>query len=85
MQPVIASQQFKDLVEAVHAAFTQELAGGKFEIARVSGIICHDVSVYRPGILLIVHEKDREATIKEAGRERITAAAEAVREKLGLS
>lgn len=85
IQPVIASQQFKDLVEAVQSAFEKELAGGKFEIARISGIVCHDVSVYRPGILLIVQEKGREETIREKGRERITAIAEAVREKLELS
>ena len=85
MQPVIASQEFRGLVEAARAAFEKELAGDKFEIARVSGIVCHDVSVYRPGILLIVQEKGREETIREKGRERITAIAEAVREKLGLS
>lgn len=85
MQPLIASQEFRGLVEAVRAAFEKELAGDKFEIARVSGIVCHDVSVYRPGILLIVQEKGREETIREKGRERITAIAEAVREKLGLS
>lgn len=85
IQPVIVSQEFKDLVEAVRAAFEKELAGGKFGIARVSGIVCHDVSVYRPGILLIVQEKGRDATINEAGREHITAAAETVRERLGIS
>jgi hypothetical protein len=84
IQPVIASPGFKELVEAVRAAFAQELAGGKFEVLRISGIVCRDVDVYRPGILLIVEEQGNKGTIREAGRERITAIAEAVRERMGI-
>jgi hypothetical protein len=85
IQPVIASQGFKELVQAVRAAFAQELAGGKFEVLHISGIVCHDVDVYRPGILLIIEEAGREGTIREVGRERITAIAEAVRERMGIA
>lgn len=84
IQPVLASEEFKKLVAAVRSSFEEGLAGGKFEVARVSGIVCHDVNVYRPGILLMLQERGREGTIAEKGRERITEIAEAVREKLRL-
>ena len=84
MQPVLASEEFKKLVAAVRSAFEQGLGDKKFEVVRVSGIVCHDVSVYRPGILLMLQERGREGTIAEKGRERITEIAEAVREKLGI-
>ncbi|HTU34538.1 MAG TPA: hypothetical protein VMF66_12120, partial [Candidatus Acidoferrum sp.] len=70
IQPVLSAPGFKRLVEAVRAAFEQELAGSKFELAQASGIVCHDLNVYRPGILVIVREGDREGTISEEGRER---------------
>lgn len=85
IQPVLASKEFKKLVAAVRSSFDEELSGGKFEVARVSGIVCHDVNVYRPGILLMLQERGRDGTIAEKGRERITEIAEAVREKFGMS
>lgn len=85
VQPLLSSAGFKRLVEEVRSAFTPQLADGKFEVAQVSGIVCHDLDVYRPGILLILQETGREGTIPEKGRERITAIAEAVREQLGIS
>jgi hypothetical protein len=84
IQPVLSSAEFKTLVEGVRSAFEKELADGKFEVVRASGIVCHDANVYRPGILLLLQERGREGTIAEKGRERVTAAAEAAREKLSL-
>lgn len=85
LQPLLSSPGFKRLVEEVRSAFKQQLADGKFEVAQASGIVCHDLDVYRLGILLILQATGQEGTIPEKGRERITAIAEAVREQLGIS
>jgi hypothetical protein len=82
--PVLSSEGFKDLVEAVRAAFEERLASSRFEILRISGIVCHDVNVYRPGILLMLQERGREGTIPESGRKYVTELAEGVRESFGL-
>lgn len=84
VQPLLSARGFKKLLDAVRSAFERELDGSKFEVAQVSGIVCHDLNVYRPGILLIVRGSGSESTIPEEGRERITATAEAVRERLGM-
>ncbi|HEX5426362.1 MAG TPA: hypothetical protein VFW94_22630 [Candidatus Acidoferrales bacterium] len=85
VQPLLTAPGFKRLVEDVRSAFERRLTDTKFELVQISGIICHDLNVYRPGILLIVQEPGREGTIPEKGRERVTATAEAVRERLGMS
>lgn len=85
VQPLLSAAGFKKLVEAVRSGFEQELTDGTFEVVQTSGIVCHDLDVYRPGILLIVRERGRDVTIAEKGREQITAIAEAVREKIGMS
>lgn len=85
VQPLLSAPAFKKLLDAVRSAFEPGLADSKFEIVQVSGIVCHDSNVYRPGILLIAQESGRESTISEKGRECITATAEAVRERLGMS
>ncbi|MGH9734724.1 MAG: hypothetical protein ACRD8A_09070 [Candidatus Acidiferrales bacterium] len=85
VQPLLSAPGFKKLVEAVRSACNEKLADSKLELAQASGIVCHDLNVYRPGILLIVRETAREGTIPEKGRERIAAIAEAVREQLGMS
>lgn len=84
-QPLLSAAGFKRLVEAVRSGFEQELTDGTFEVLQASGIACHDLDVYRPGILLILRERGRDGTIAEKGREQITARAEAVREKIGMS
>ena len=84
VQPTLASQEFRNFVEDVRASFEKEFADSAFEILKVSGIVCHDVSVHRPGVLLILEERGREGTIPEVGRKRVTEIAEAIRERAGL-
>ena len=85
IEPVLASAEFKGLVEAVRCAFHEELADSKFEVLRISGIVCHHVDVYHPGLLLILQERDRTGTITQPERERITGVAESVRQRLGIA
>jgi hypothetical protein len=85
VDPMLASQGFKDLLDEVRAILASELAAGDLEIAQVTGAICHDVSVYRPGIWLVLRERGKDGDMSEAARERVTALAEKLREDLNLS
>ncbi|HUJ31588.1 MAG TPA: hypothetical protein VLY23_09935 [Candidatus Acidoferrum sp.] len=84
VDPMLASQGFKDLLDEVRAILQRELDGSGLEIAQLTGAICHDASVYRPGVWLVLREHGK-GDMSEKGRERITAVAETIREDLNLS
>jgi hypothetical protein len=85
VDPMLASQGFKDLLDEVRSILQSELADNSLEIVQLTGAICHDASVYRPGVWLVLREGGSQNHMSEAGRERITAIAEKLREDLGLS
>lgn len=85
VDPMLASQGFKDLLDEVRGILQRELADDGLEIVQLTGAICHDVSVYRPGIWLVLRERAANGEMSEAGRERITSLAEKLREDLKLS
>lgn len=85
VDPMLASQGFKDLLDEVRGLLQRELADNGLEIVQLTGAICHDVSVYRPGIWLVLRESGANGEMSEAGRERITSLAENLREDLKLS
>ncbi|HKF52352.1 MAG TPA: hypothetical protein VKB26_08580 [Candidatus Acidoferrales bacterium] len=86
VDPMLASQGFKDLIDDARTILERELADRGLEILQLTGAICHDAKVHRPGIWLVVREKS--ATGKEMSAEhqaRVAAAAEAVCSGLGPS
>ncbi len=56
VDPMLASQGFKDLLDEARTFLDTELAGGSLEIAQLTGAICHDRNVHRPGIWLVLRE-----------------------------
>lgn len=86
VDPMLASQGFKDLLDDVRAMLERELAGRGLEIVQLTGAICHDQNVHRPGIWFVVIETgaSRKEMSAEA-RARVAAAAESVRSSFGLS
>src|SRR6202162_2784753 len=56
VDPMLASQGFKDLLDEVRSILDRELAGSGLEIAQLTGAICHDKNVHRPGIWLVLPE-----------------------------
>src|SRR5579864_292559 len=56
VDPMLASQGFKDLLDEVRAILSRELVGSSLEIAQLTGAICRDKSVHRPGIWLVLRE-----------------------------
>src|SRR5271168_1820187 len=87
VDPMLASQGFKDLLDEARTLLDRELAGSNLEIVQLTGAICHDKDVHRPGIWLVLRErvtgKDREMSV--AARDRIAAIANSLPKLLELS
>jgi hypothetical protein len=58
VDPMLASQGFQDLLDEVRSFFSVEMAGSDLEIAQLTGAICHDKNVHRPGVWLVLRERD---------------------------
>ena len=85
VDPMLASQGFKDLLDETRAILDRELADGTLEIAQLTGAICHDKAVHRPGIWLVLRESSAGNEMSPAARQRVAAIAESIRTTLQLS
>ena len=85
VDPMLASQGFKDLLDEVRSILDRELDGGTLEIAQLTGAICHDKNVYRPGIWLVLRERGTNSEMQAATRQRVIEIAEHLRHNLQLS
>lgn len=86
IDPILASQGFKDLLDEARVILEREFAGHNLEITQLTGAICRDDLVYRPGIWLVVREANAAGSeMSLAARARIAAAAESLRSTLQLS
>lgn len=85
VDPMFASQGFKDLLDEVRSLLDHELAGGSLEIAQLTGAICRDASVHRPGIWLVLRERGAHGEMSAAARQRVVDVAESLRSHLQLS
>jgi hypothetical protein len=85
VDPMLASQGFKDLLDEARGILERELAGSGLEIAQLTGAICHDGGVHRPGIWLVLRERGAGKEMSSTGRERVAKIAESLRKNLQLS
>jgi hypothetical protein len=85
VDPILASQGFKDLLDETRAILDRELRGSPLEIAQLTGAICHDRQVYRPGIWLVLRERGASSEMSPAARQHVAVIAETVRQDLQLS
>lgn len=86
VDPMLASQGFKDLIDDARVILERELANHELEIVQLTGAICHDAKAHWPGIWLVVREKAAEGKEMSAEHQvRVATAVEAVRSSLGLS
>ena len=76
VDPMLASQGFKDLLDEVRSILDRELAGGPLEIAQLTGAICRDGAVHRPGIWLVLRERGATGEMSAAARSRVASIAE---------
>jgi hypothetical protein len=74
VDPMLASQGFQDLLDEVRSFFSVETAGSELEIAQLTGAICHDKNVHRPGVWLVLRERDAAGNkpMSDAARPRVS-------------
>lgn len=91
VDPMLASQGFKDLLDEARAILDRALPSHGLEIAQLTGAICADAGVFRPGIWLVLREKGRETQapasqpMSAPARSRVAAIAQDLCSRLGLS
>jgi len=85
VDPMLASQGFKDLLDEARATLEGEMAGSGLVIAQLTGAICRDGAIHRPGIWLVVHEAGGRKEMSAGARERVAGIAEKLRRTLGLA
>jgi hypothetical protein len=85
VDPMLASQGFKDLLDEVRSLLHREAAATNLEVAQLTGAICHDKETYRPGIWTVLRERGSAEEMSEAARRHVAAIAESIRVSLGLS
>lgn len=85
VDPMLASQGFKDLLDETRALLERELPAANLEIAQLTGAICHDKSVHRPGIWLVLRERNANQAMSEAAIRHVAQIAETIRSTFDLS
>jgi hypothetical protein len=87
IDPILASQGFKDLLDETRGMLDRELAGSGLEIAQLTGAICRDNSVHRPGIWLVLRQSGAAADkpMPEASHAKVAAIADKISAYLQLS
>jgi hypothetical protein len=91
VDPMLASQGFKDLLDEARSILERELAGSGLEITQLTGAICPDKkgehTVHRPGLWLVVREAAAPASREMSAptRRLLAAAADALRASLQIS
>jgi hypothetical protein len=87
VDPMLASQGFKDLLDEARAILEPQLAQSGLEIIQLTGAICPDGNIFRPGIWLVIREIGPApgAAFSPEARSHLDQAAETVRTRLSLS
>jgi hypothetical protein len=85
VDPMLASQGFKDLLDETRTVLDRELRGANLEIDQLTGAICHDKSVHRPGIWLVLRERGAGKELSAAAMQQVARIAETIRSTFRLS
>jgi hypothetical protein len=78
VDPILASQGFLDLLDEVRGLLQKELADGQLEVIQLTGAICHDQAIYRPGIWLVLRESSGQRQMSVLARDRVAASGEKI-------
>jgi len=85
VDPMLASQGFLDLLDETRTLLDRELTAANLEIAQLTGAICHDKSIHRPGIWLVLRERNCNQEMSAAAMQQVARIAEAIRSTFNLS
>src|SRR2546427_13233813 len=84
---ILVSQGFRDLIDDARGILTELLSGSGIEIAQFTGAICPaDDETYRPGLWVVLHDKNsaQGRELSSESRTRISAVAEELVKRLQL-
>jgi hypothetical protein len=86
VDPLLASQGFSDLLDEARTVIEREMAGGSLEIAQLTGAICHEGNVHRPGLWLVVRESGAQdgTPMSRDAQAKVEGLAKTLRETLGI-
>ena len=87
VDPMLASQGFGDLLDETRGILEGALSGGGLEIAQLTGAICRDGQIHRPGIWLVLRDSGgaKGEPLSPEARNNVAAIAETLRSRLNLS
>jgi hypothetical protein len=78
VDPMLASQGFLDLLDEVRALLQRDATAHNLEVVQITGAICHDRAVHRPGIWIVLREKGQTKEMSPEARQNVTKIAEAI-------
>lgn len=85
VDPMLASQGFLDLLDDVRTLLGRELVGKNLEIVQLTGAICRDQDLHRPGIWLVLRERGVGQKMAAESQQAVAAIAENIRATFKLS
>ena len=87
VDPVLASQGFHDLMDEARSILGKALGANRLEVVQLTGAICSEGRVHRPGLWLVLREKGAAdgAPMSTEAKTQVTAVADELRQGLQLS
>jgi hypothetical protein len=87
VDPMLASQGFHDLLDEARAILAAVLPGTNLEVGQLTGAICSEGGVHRPGIWLVLREigAPRDAAMSAAAKAQVATLAANLRTRLQLA
>ena len=76
VDPMLASQGFLDLLDEVRAVLRRDADKHHLEVVQLTGAICHDGPIHRPGIWIVLREKGQTKEMSPQAREAVALIAE---------
>lgn len=84
---ILVTQGFRDLVDDARAVLGNLLSGTNLEILQLTGAICPNHGVFRPGLWLVLRESDArgDAPMSAAAGAKLATISSELRNRLQLS
>jgi hypothetical protein len=76
VDPMLASQGFLDLLDEIRAVLLRDAAAHNLEVVQLTGAICHDQAIHRPGVWIVLREKGQMKEMSPQARQSVANIAE---------
>src|SRR5450755_3109267 len=78
VDPMLASQGFLDLLDEIRAVLLRDAAAHNLEVVQLTGAICHDQAIHRPGVWIVLREKGQMKGMSPEARNNVAKIAETI-------